>query len=838
MNIYKTAFFNGVGRIFTLPRLSIPLILTLGLTLGAVLSVISIASALLLQPLQGVKDGDSIETLEFNLKMSDQLTVSYWNMRQLANFNESFKHLGTWAGISSGGQDIVIGDTKVHVTQHLASNTILDVLGTTLIQGQDTQIENVQDFVWISETLWQTSFSSATDVIGKQITINDKTFAIAGILEDLIAAESQESILASQIWRITDLNQLVGQPENGNIGGQLQRILIKSNNSVFEMPDLDSLNKWLEDYVSTYTDEQVATGFLNAIKGITKESKSLDYRSALLGDTKTLLIALFAAVIGLLVMAIINLLNLFIAHYQGRTKEFAIQLTLGSSLFKMRLLVLLENLPSFILAVITGLLSASWVIKVLPLITGNNLPLVDTISIDSVTLASALTIIFVFSLLVSALSLVDVNKHALAENLSSSGKGLQAQNNQWLSRSLMVVQLSIASLLLTASVLLAAQSYQAVYKDLGYELGNHYVVHLQNNDRNLLTDTRERADEAAPYQGSALHDLHKALDNIITGMVPNSKIIINSDAPLSNSFSVSISNPPDEPSKRVTYQNKHLSLDYFSAFNIPFLAGSNLTQEQISNSERRLVIDETMAQISFPDMAFEDIIGQPMESIGAPGDDEDNPPFIVSGVVGRAQSRAGTTSSETMPAVYSPNISGSSFMTITVALPEGQSITSDMIEGAITTKHPQLSVVNVSSLKEMWRGHTASQRVSLWIVIAVTGLTLILAAIGVAGLTQMATNHRLYELAMHMALGAKQSRLIYFIFKDATWMLILGLGLGFVASVFGYQSVQQQITILPSFDWMTMGLIDIGLVSIVALAVVTPAWRTIKADPMGALRQE
>ena len=177
-------------------------------------------------------------------------------------------------------------------------------------------------------------------------------------------------------------------------------------------------------------------------------------------------------------------------------------------------------------------------------------------------------------------------------------------------------------------------------------------------------------------------------------------------------------------------------------------------------------------------------------------------------------------------------------MTITVALPEGQSMTLDMIEEAITTKHPQLSVVDVSSLKEMWRGHTASQRVSLWIVIAVTGLTLILAAIGVAGLTQMATNHRLYELAMHMALGAKQSRLIYFIFKDATWMLILGLGLGFAVSVFGYQSVQQQITILPSFDWMTMGLIDIGLVSIVALAVVAPAWRTIKADPMGALRQE
>jgi ABC-type antimicrobial peptide transport system permease subunit len=102
----------------------------------------------------------------------------------------------------------------------------------------------------------------------------------------------------------------------------------------------------------------------------------------------------------------------------------------------------------------------------------------------------------------------------------------------------------------------------------------------------------------------------------------------------------------------------------------------------------------------------------------------------------------------------------------------------------------------------------------------------------------MATNHRLYELAIHMALGAKQSRLVYFIFKDATWMLLIGLGLGFLVSVFGYQSVQQQITILPSFNWMTMGIMDVGLIAVVTIAVIMPAWRTIKADPIGALRQE
>jgi predicted permease len=838
MNIYKTAFMNGVGRIFLLPRLSVPLILTLGLTLGAVLSVIAIASALLFQPLQGVKDGESIKTLDFNLRMSEQLIVSYWNMRQLANFNESFKHIGTWAGISSAGKNIVIGDTNVRVTQHLASNNILDVLGTTLIQGQDTQIENVQDFIWISNSLWQSSFAGTPDIVGKQINVDDKTYSIAGVLEDLIASESRGPVYTDQVWLITDLDDLIGKPESGNLGGQLQHLLLKATTESPNVPDLDTINEWVEDYVSTYTDEQRATGFLNGIKNIPKERKTSDYRSTLLGETKNLIIALFVAVAGLLLMAVINLLNLFIAHYQGRTKEFAIQLTLGSTLNKMRSLIFLENIPSFLMATIVGLLSAGWVIKALPLIATDSLPLIDTIHIDSVTVTASLVIVLAFSLIVSALSLVDVKKQALVTNLSSSGKGTQAQSNQWLSRSLMIAQLSIASLLLTASVLLATQSYEAVYRDLGYDMGNHYVIQLRNNDSDLFANARERVGEPNIYQGSALHELHQQLNNIITEHVPNSKIIINSDAPLSNSFSVSISSPPDEPEKRVTYQNRDLSLRYFEAFNIQFLAGSNLTQEQIANSERLLVIDETMAQVYFPGENYADIIGKPMESIGGPGNEEEAPPFIVNGIVKNTQSQAGTIAANTLPAIYSPNITETSFMAITVALPEGESMTKEMIDTYIVAKHPQLAVLNVSSLHEIWKGQTSSQRISLSIVLSVTGLTLLLAAIGVAGLTQMATNHRLYELAIHMALGAKQSRLVYFIFKDATWMLLIGLGLGFLVSVFGYQSVQQQITILPSFNWMTMGIMDVGLIAVVTIAVIMPAWRTIKADPIGALRQE
>jgi len=226
-------------------------------------------------------------------------------------------------------------------------------------------------------------------------------------------------------------------------------------------------------------------------------------------------------------MATLNLLNLFIAHYQGRTKEFAIQISLGASLTKVRLLVLLENLPSFILAAITGLLVTGWAIRSLPLIAGDSLPMIDAISIDSTTIFASIAIIFALSVLFSSLALVDIDKHALGNNLNSSGKGIQAQSNQWLSRVLMVLQLSIASILLTASVMIAMQSYQAVYQETGYDIGNSYEIGITVSDEEYIT----QLNDFDSYGKSEAKQLLDGVSNLIEQEVSDSQVIIPNYGP-------------------------------------------------------------------------------------------------------------------------------------------------------------------------------------------------------------------------------------------------------------------------------------------------------------------
>lgn len=831
MSLVKKSLIGGIARVFSLPKLSIPLILTLGLTLGAVLSVIAISSTLLYQPLQGVKNEAQLQTFEFNFKPSKVLSISYWNMRRLASFQQTFPELGEWAGISPSEQDIVIDNVVYPTTQYNASNNILDVLGTNLILGDNTTKPAPEKNVWISESLWQYAFSGAKSVLGKQLEVNSQSYIIAGVIEDVMSVASNDVILPQQIWFITDLKATLSQPADvGAIRNDLSYLVNKSASGTITLPSQAQTEQWLLDYVKENINNDNLQETLNFMNSMNKVVNVVPYRSNLLGDTEDLIVALFFAVCGLLFMATLNLLNLFIAHYQSRTKEFAIQISLGASLFKVRALVFLENLPSFLLSATVGLLVAGWAIKSLPLIAGDSLPMIDDIGINTLTILMSLLIIIALNILFSALSLVDINKHAIANNLNSSGKGIQAQSNQWLSKVLMVSQLSIASVLLTASIMVALQSYQSVYREVGYELGNSYSIELFINDeewREQLTADTEN------YHDSEMNRLLTDIASVIESKVANSKVIVNSSAPLSNEIRLSGYRSEENGGKRITYQMKPLSAQYFSAFKIPLLAGANLTQAQIDNDENRIVIDENMAKALFPDLSYQEIIGKTV----ALNRGENAVQPIINGISRNTISRTGITEALSFPSIYSHRIN-STLLNFAVMMPAGQTITTAMLENELARQFPRLGNLSVRSLEEVWDEQTLEQRLSMWIVVIMTLLTLFLAAIGVAGLTQMTTNQRKYELAVRMATGAKQMKLVGFILKDALWMLVVGLGLGFVISVLVYQTLEQQLDILPSFNWLAMSSLDISLIAIVMLSVIAPAWRVISSDPMQALREE
>jgi len=373
------------------------------------------------------------------------------------------------------------------------------------------------------------------------------------------------------------------------------------------------------------------------------------------------------------------------------------------------------------------------------------------------------------------------------------------------------------------------QSYQAVYQDTGYDIGNSYEVAMTISDEEYIT----QINTFDSYGKSEAKQLLDNVSTLIEQQVPDSQVIVPNYGPLSGSLRVNAFRDADS-GERVIHQIKTLGANYFSTFNIPMLAGSNLSQEQIDNDEDRIVIDENMAKTLFSKLTYAEVIGKTIQM----SPDNSTPPSIVTGIVANTLSQTGIADPLGLPSVYSHRVRPGTTIQFTVMLAEGKTITPAMLESEIKRQFPRLTNIDIESLADIWQTQTLNQRLSLWIVLTMTGLTLFLAAIGVAGLTQMTTNHRKYELAVRMATGAKQAKLVNFILKDALAMLVIGLGLGFIISVFAYPQISQNLEMLPDFSWLAMAALDSALVMIVLLSVIMPAWRVISSDPMQALREE
>ena len=828
MSIYKNAFINGIIRVFTLPRLSIPLIITLGLTLGAVLTVVSISSTLLYQPLKGVYEEDTIKSLTLDLKVNDSMTPSFWKINRLAHFQQSYQDLGTWGAINSNRGNIVINNVNFGITSINASNTILDVLGTKLIKGDGTNIANPQEYLWISNSLWLQAFDGDDSAIGQNIQYNNRSYIIAGVIEDLMAIESNSAILEQQVWSIQDLATAIANTDDGQIDNEFESILVKVNNPTASYSNKEQVVGWMKTFVNEKITDSAR--FMDLINRQEKIVSFDGYRDKLLGDNQTLLAVLGAAVIGLLIMATLNLLNLFIAHYQSRTKELSMQITLGASLLRVRLMVICENLPSFLLAGALGLLLTAWLLKSLPIIAANSLPMIEMMSIDGPTLLFALFTLIILSVLFSQLALIDVDKKSLINNLSASGKGTNNQQNQWISNALMIVQLAIASVLLTASIMLATQSYQAVYKPLGYDYGNSYEVMFDVNDREISRQLRDYEN----YYGSQSQLLNQGLADAIEKTIPDAKVTITGNGPLNGAMRIGAFNHKNDPNNMLLFFRKGLSIDFFSAYGIEFVAGANLSQQQIENNEQTVVIDEAMAQSLFPGVSYQQILGKNIVGLNR---DRTRPDPIINGIVKNTTPVAGQVEGYDLGSVYFNDLGAGRRITLSVMLPEGKVLSAAMVAN-IHSQFEGLDQAEVRSVEDIWQQQTLNQRISLLIILTMTVLTMLLAAIGVAGLTQMTTFHRKYELAIRMATGASQKKLLLFIVKDASKVLIAGLGLGFITAVFIYQYVTTQIDLLPSFNWLTMTGLDGALIAIVMLSVIWPAWQVIRNDPMQSLREE
>ena len=818
MSLYLSALNRGCVRLFSLPRLSIPLMFTLGLTLAAVLVVLAMANTLFFRPLPDIHKEQELYQVDVNINLVAQMQTTFLaEDKRFSSLKKAFEQAGEWAQIELDESNIQTNGQSVNVTHYSATAKTPEILGLKVLLGHSTSVEQAEQGVWISESLWRRQFAGSNNVLNQVLSLNGKDFPILGVIQDLMSIRSESSdIQALQIWQFKLLTHALAEADSMAFGS-VRISLLRSNGS--PLPTQEQLHQWYINYLDINLDNPEEVAF---IKSKAVVESIVPYREGFLGSSQMLINVLLGVMFSLLLMACLNLLNMFIAHYQQRNKEFAIQLCMGASPTRLRSLVFLENLPMFLLACSIGLLGAAWLFPFLPGLTQGSVPLVDTIELDWGSMAVALLIIVLINIVFSVMCLLHLDKDSLSDSLNSSGKGTPAQHKQGISRVLMVLQLAIACSLMSLAISLAVKSFQDAYQNLGYELPNAWEVSLQYLDN----DWQQSLNNYDNYQNSELYQLRQRLAKRLSNAL-EAPVLDSGSPPLSDFLSVS--SYTNEDNQNLFYMNKEWSLGYLETFAIPLLAGSNLDAQDLGS--QNILVDLSFAQMHMGTDNWQKVIGQEVQ-LGR----EEQDRYRIKGVVGNTVPRPGNEFDLDVPAVYFAKSQGESRLRTLVILDEGEVLDAQQLNSILSDLEPHLGKVSVENLHDRLNEATAFAKLNLYMVLSLAALTLILAAIGVAGLSQMNGAQKRYELAIRMATGASQSGLLWLLLKDAMLMLIMGLVIGILCAVLSYQLITTLVANMPIFSWLTASCVSVVLSFTMLVSVIVPGWLVVRADPMQVLR--
>jgi putative ABC transport system permease protein len=274
--------------------------------------------------------------------------------------------------------------------------------------------------------------------------------------------------------------------------------------------------------------------------------------------------------------------------------------------------------------------------------------------------------------------------------------------------------------------------------------------------------------------------------------------------------------------------------EYFAALRIPVRRGRVFGPQDREGTPRVVLISERAAQQLFPG---QDPVGQRLSvAMGYWNGGEETAEII--GVVGNVKYSAPDQADED-PQVYVPALQwtarAATFMVRTAAAPGTMAST---LREAVLTEAPDLAVYDVKTMEEIAADATAKSRFATLLLGVFAVASLILAAVGIYGVMSFAVAQRTRELGLRMALGARSRNLLGLVMGQGVTLLVLGTLFGLAGALLTTRALGGLLFGIQPTDLATFAIGVLVLAAVALGAVLIPALRAMRNDPMIALRYE
>jgi predicted permease len=796
------------------PAFALIAVLTLALGIAANTAIFSVVDAVLLRPLP-YADADRLVSI-WNSYAEPQLPRAALSPADFADFSEQHAGFTAMSALADRNVNLTGHDEPQRLQSYVVSPNFFRVLGVRALLGRtflDEEGVGGRDRVAVlSHDLWRRTFGADSGVVGRTIQLSGTPHTVVGVMPPGVRFPDAPSFLfpeRAELWLPFSWERRRAEPR----GDQFLRGIGRLGPGVTlerARQDLAVIAARLRaQYPDTYRAEY---GWMPVL---------VPMREQILGDSRPALLVLLGAVAFVLLIACANVANLTLARGAGRRKEIALRTALGAGRARLVRQLLTESVVLSAMGGALGLLLAVWLVRVLARLGPEDIPRLANAGVDVRVLGFTLAVTLLTGIVFGLVPALQQSRTDVQGALKDGGRGAsEGAPRHRLRGTLVVAEVALAVVVLVGAGLLLRSFVRLQRVDPGFDARGVLTMQLS------LPRTRYEGES----QVAAFYT--RLLDRLATLPGVSSAGAVH-PLPLGGDgwgASFLVEGQPVAAGEAFPHADfAAVTPHYFRSMGIPLVAGRVFTARDDAGAPPVVVVDASLARQYWP---RENPIGKRLNLAGQP----DSVWSTVVGVVGHV--RSGTLQQAGEPQIYLSyfqDVRGTMSVTIRGSGDPMRLATS--VRDVVRSLDADQPIAKMRVMDDIVARTTARQRFNLLLLSTFAASALLLAAVGIYGVTSYAVGQRTNEIGVRLALGALPGDVLSLVVGQGMRLVLLGVALGVAAALAVSRLMAGLLYGVGAADVATYVAIG-ALLSVVALlACYLPARRATHVDPATALRQ-
>jgi predicted permease len=812
----------GARTIRRRPGFAVITILTIALGISAPTTIFTIGNALLFRAAPGVAEQHRL--VEIVRTEGQDFGVRFTSYRDYVDMRERVTRLESVYAyhLDLTPLSLRAGASAERVFGSIVSLNYFDALGVAPAAGRlfgqaDGEQPGASPLVVLSHRFWTRRFNADPALIGRTLQLNGHPFTVVGVANEQFRGLS---VVSTDVWVPTSM-AAVAKPDSGARWLTTREPWLMLGARLRPGVTMQEASAELEAIGHTLAPEHAGSQY-----PVRFGAASASPIPAALRPIAAGFLALLVGMVSI-VLAIVcaNVAGVLLARSMARRREMAVRTAVGAGRMRLVRQLLTETMLLFLAGAVGGLLLARGLTTLIPrLLPAFPLPVELSLPLDGRVMAFGLLLSLVASVLSGLIPALDASKTDVVTALKDEAHATPARLR--LRHAFVVGQIAFSVLLVVCAGLLVRALGRVTTDDKGFDPKGVETVSLDltmagytNLSGPLFArDLVERIRRVPGIQSATL------ADRIPGGPLRTAAVRERGPAGAVRA--------PDVPQVLTSWTL--VEPDYFATLRIPFAAGRDFNAGDRAGAQPVAIVSESTANRLWPGRPA---VGNYLTPQVLPGASDATTPLVV-GVVrdlkGESRLRDGSVLVVYLPLQqrYTPQL------TVLARTTRGQRMAAEM-RSLVSTMNADLPVLNAQTLEEQQTGPVITQlRIAASVSGSVGVIALLLASMGIYGVTAYAVAQRTREIGVRVALGAERRDIAALVFRQGLSLVSIGGAIGVILAIGASRLFVRLLFGMSPLDLLTFAGVVILFALVAGAACYVPAMRAMRITAMQALRYE